>query len=481
MLVADAAPPIVAPPDIPPLHAPTAEQRLAAAIAQESAGNVAAARIEYLSILASAPDHAATLNQLGALLFRTGYRGAARSAFARAAARHPDQPDGHVKLAHLLREEGDLARARQHYEAALRLDPTLAEAHQGLGNVHFDLCDLPRAELHWGLGYRDHVFAVWPHQGSAPPVRVLLLSSVRGGNLPAFPLLDRARFAVTTVALEYFATAMALPPHDLVVNAVGDADLCRPALLSAAALASCSKAPVINPPAAVLQTGRLDNAARLADLPDVVVPRIRRLPRASLLEPDGPALLERSGFGWPLLLRAPGFHTGRHFVRVDLPGQLAEAAAGLPGDEVLVIQYIAPDSADGLARKYRVMSIGGTIYPLHLAVSRDWKVHYFTAAMAQQESFRAEEARFLADMPGVLGAPALAALAAIFARLGLDYAGIDFALTRDGRVVLYEANATMAIITPSAEPIWDYRRGPIADVLAATVRMLRGRAGFPAS
>jgi hypothetical protein len=466
--------------DPPAAEASTAQSRLHAAAALEAAGNVAAARMEYLALLAAAPDHLATLTQLGALLFRTGYRGAARSAFARAAERHPDQPEGHVKLAHLLRDEGDLDAARRHYEAALRLSPDLAEAHQGLGNVYFDLSDTVRAELHWGLGYRDRVFAEWPYRGSGEPVRVLLLASVRGGNLPAFPLLDPTIFAVSTVAMEFYATAMKLPPHDIVVNAIGDADLCRPALLAANALLACSRAPAINAPAVVLPTGRIENARRLAAIPGVVAPRIRAWPRAALLEPDAAVALADAGFGWPLLLRAPGFHTGRHFVRVDAPGELTQAAAGLPGAELLVLDYVAPPSEDGLFRKFRVMRVDGVMYPLHLAVSTHWKVHYFTAAMAGNANYRAEEARFLTDMKSFLGPRARAALSDIFDALGLDYAGIDFALTRDRRVVLFEANATMAIIPPGAEPIWDYRRAPIADVVAATVRMLRTRAGVPA-
>ena len=38
------------------------------------------------------------------------------------------------------------------------------------------------------------------------------------------------------------------------------------------------------------------------------------------------------------------------------------------------------------------------------------------------------------------------ALADIQATLGLDYAGIDFAVAPDGSLLLFEANATMAII-----------------------------------
>jgi len=95
----------------------------------------------------------------------------------------------------------------------------------------------------------------------------------------------------------------------------------------------------------------------------------------------------------------------------------------LPGDELLVIEYLDARGADGNARKYRVMMIGGKLFPLHLAISRDWKVHYFTSDMADQSDHRAEELAFLADMPSVIGEKAFAALHAICKALGLDYAG----------------------------------------------------------
>jgi hypothetical protein len=123
------------------------------------------------------------------------------------------------------------------------------------------------------------------------------------------------------------------------------------------------------------------------------------------------------------------------------------------------------------------MFIGGALFPLHLAVSDDWKVHYFSAAMAESAVARAEEAAFLADMAGVLGRPALAALAAITARLGLDYGGVDFGLSPAGEVLLFEANAGMVIQPPGPEPIWDYRRAPIARALDAVKTMLLSKAG----
>ena len=60
-----------------------------------------------------------------------------------------------------------------------------------------------------------------------------------------------------------------------------------------------------------------------------------------------------------------------------------------------------------MARKYRVLFINGAVYPIHLAISTDWKVHYFTTAMAAEPALRAEEQRFLQDMPAVVGKRAM--------------------------------------------------------------------------
>ena len=72
-------------------------------------------------------------------------------------------------------------------------------------------------------------------------------------------------------------------------------------------------------------------------------------------------------------------------------------------------------------RKYRAMMIGGALYPLHVAISSQWKIHYFTAEMAERADHRAEDAEFLENMAGVLGPRALGALEQIQedARAGL--------------------------------------------------------------
>jgi glutathione synthase/RimK-type ligase-like ATP-grasp enzyme len=233
---------------------------------------------------------------------------------------------------------------------------------------------------------------------------------------------------------------------------------------------------VINPPAAVLRTGRAANSRRLSEIPGVVAPVIVNLPRAVLGSAGAIDALENSRLRFPLLLRAPGFHNGANFLRVENAGALEAAVSELPGDELTAIQYLDARGADGKYRKYRVMMIGGWLYPLHLAISSHWKIHYVTADMAEDAQHRAEEEKFLRNMPAVLGPLAMAALADIQDELGLDYAGIDFGLSAAGEVLLFEANATMTVVPPGQDHRWDYRRAAIQRVEDAVRKMLAGQA-----
>jgi hypothetical protein len=434
-------------------------------------GDDAAAKQAYLDVLRVDPTYCPVLIELGALACASGHRSAARTAYAQAVHYHPGNPIGRVSLANLLFEDGDVSGARLHFEAALGIDPDFPEAHQGLARVLTELED-GAADAHWRKGFVGHAIVTRRYRGIGPGIPLLLLVAARGGNIPTQQWIDERIFAVTAIYADFHDAAQPVPPHALVVNAIGDADLCRTALTRAEELAACSAASVINAPARVRETGRADNARRLAGVPGMIVPAIAVLQRSSLLRADG--------LTFPLLLRPPGFHTGRHFRYVADQAELAGAATDMPGDELLAIEYLDARGVDGMARKYRVMFIDGVAYPLHLAISADWKVHYFTAAMATSAAYRAEERRFLDDMSAVLGARAMAALAGIGAALGLDYAGVDFALAPDGSVLLFEANATMVIVPPDSDPIWDYRRRAVADVLEAAKQMLLRRVNLSA-
>jgi tetratricopeptide (TPR) repeat protein len=456
-----------------PVEGETIDREIERAVLLGALNRQQDAQLAFVDILRRAPANFSALNEFGTLLTQMGAIDAACRVYSEAITQHPQNPMGHVNLANLLLRANKYTEARAHYDAALRIDPELAQAHQGLGAVLSDLGDRAGARVHFQKGFRDHAISTLPYRGTEPPVALLQLVSSGGGNIPTASFLDDRIFLTTVIVADYLDPSIPLPPHQLIFNAIGDADLCEPALQAAVRLIARTGAPVINDPRAVLNTGRISNAKRLGAVPGVVTPRTVLLARDRLSGPQGAALIAEHRLSFPLLLRSPGYHTGRNFILVEEPDGLAAAAAGLPGDDLLAIEYLDARGRDGNARKYRVMMIGSRIYPLHLAISGNWKVHYFTSDMADQPRHREEEARFLGDMPAALGTRAMAALERIRDTLGLDYAGIDFGLAPGGDLLLFEANATMVIAPPGGDERWAYRRAAIGAILDAVVAMIR--------
>jgi hypothetical protein len=433
----------------------------------------AEARDAYIEVLAQAPTHFGALANLGALLLKTGYRSAARTVYEQAVAHHPQSPAAHVNLANVLAASEEPAEARRRFEAALALDAGFVEAHKGLADLLSSEGDDAAARPHREIAFKDRPVMVLPYRGTGRPVRLLVVASTHGASVPIAHHLDDRVFQTTVVYVEAFEAAGALPSHDLVFNAIGDADLCGPALGLAERLLAKTSAPTINRPARVMPTGRAENARRLAALPGVVTPWMAAIPRERLIGKGAEGALAELGLGFPVLLRAPGFHAGRFFERVDGPEDLAAAVERIPGEELMALQFLDAKSADGKIRKYRAMMIEGRLYPLHAAISHHWKIHYFSAEMAENPEHRAEDEAFLADMAGALGPKAMAALEAIRDALGLDYAGADFSLSPEGEIILFEANATMVVNPPDPDPRWDYRRPYVQKVLDSVQRLLR--------
>ncbi len=434
------------------------------------------AKRDYLELIRRQPTDFAALNDFGALVLNAGYREAARSLFGEAVRHHPANPSGHVNLGNLLLLIGDRAQARIHFEAALRVDPDHIHAHRGMGNLFAALGDEASARRHRDRGFGGSFLTPLGYRGEGQGIAVLLLVAAAGGNIPVHSLLDDRYFRITVLVTEYFDPKIPLPPHDIVFNSIGDADLCREGLEAASALIARTSRPVINHPARVLKTGRAANAERLRGLPNVIVPRMVRLPRRVLAASDGAQAVAGNGFTFPLLVRAPGFHTGHHFARVATPNALAAAVADFPSDDVWLIEQLDARDGERMFRKFRVMFVDGRLYPLHLAISPDWKVHYFTADMAQSAANRRRDAEFLADMASVIGPSGMAALERVSSTLGLDYGGIDFAVNGAGDILFFEANATMVVLPPSHDDKWAYRRPAFANVHSAVQSMLTKRA-----
>ena len=54
---------------------------------------------------------------------------------------------------------------------------------------------------------------------------MLVLVSAMAGNAPIAPLLDDRVYLVTVIVTEFWDPASPLPPHRLMINAIGDAGI----------------------------------------------------------------------------------------------------------------------------------------------------------------------------------------------------------------------------------------------------------------
>ena len=403
-------------------------------------------------------------------------------------------PGAQSKLARAARnlKRGRATAARRLYEQVLITDPESRTAYAGLYYAYTALGDGHAAAVSLARALMLQSIVTLPYRGIAEPVSILLLQSIQAGNALLQRLLDDRIFVTHVLLVEFYQPGTPLPPHDVVFNAIGDADIRGEALAASRAVLARTDAPLLNAPQAVLATARVGNSNRFAGIPGIRTARTVCMPHSVIASSDAVSALASHGLGFPLLLRAPGFHMGKHFVRVEGSGELRETVSELveilgktgsvdPENGLLAMEFLDGRGHDGLFRKYRVLFVDGEMLPVHLAACEDWKIHYFSAQLAQHPERRAEDARFLAEMPAVLGSGVMRALAAIRDTLALDYAGVDFGVDREGNLLLYEANANMAIIHPGPEAIWDYRRPAIERIYTAVHAMLLRRASLNVS
>jgi glutathione synthase/RimK-type ligase-like ATP-grasp enzyme len=183
---------------------------------------------------------------------------------------------------------------------------------------------------------------------------------------------------------------------------------------------------------------------------------------------------EFAGFRLPLLVRVAGTHGGDDFDKFDDWDGIVDFVADNPEVTYYVIEFIDYRSADGFFRKYRVIFVDGEIFPYHLAIHDDWKVHHFRTDMANHAWMRQEEERFLEDMGRVLDAAHQDALRAIAKVTGLDYGGVDCGIDRDGQIVVFEANASMLVHNEASE-VFTYKNQYISRIKDAFDGMLHLR------
>jgi hypothetical protein len=259
-----------------------------------------------------------------------------------------------------------------------------------------------------------------------------------------------------------------------VFNAIGEPDIAQPLLKRLETFARRCGRPLLNRPAAVMQTQRHLLPELLAGLDDVLIPPCMRIDSPPVSRENLAAQLDAGRIGFPLLLRPLAKHGGEGVSLHQSLDTLWPAAQALNAPCYLTM-FRNFRSADGHFRKYRSIFVDRQPFPYHLAIGPQWMVHYFSAEMTSHPWKVEEERRFLEDPRTALGERATRALAAIGERLDLDYAGIDFTLLGDGRVLVFEANATMLVHREATNGMLAHKNVFVEQIVGAFERMQAAR------
>jgi glutathione synthase/RimK-type ligase-like ATP-grasp enzyme len=282
------------------------------------------------------------------------------------------------------------------------------------------------------------------------------------------------RFEFFLLTPNYFKRPLKISPskYRVILNVVSDADQNPKVLEVLDRVLRDQDVSVLNRPAPVMGTTREKVAARLADVEGLTVPKTLRLLRSQARFLD--SLIAETGFRFPAIVRPVGMHGG---IGSRLVRTAAEVEPYLKSVKSLYLTEFADyRNKDGFFRKYRCYLIGDQAVFRHLIISDHWCVHardkervMFSTPWMLEEEKQVHDAGidyFTASQKDTLFR--------IKSVLGLDYFGVDFSITKSGRLVLFEANATMnffPFLNPDPE---HYSRQPLARAVRA-MRELVGR------
>lgn len=411
----------------------------------------------------------AAANAAGIELRAGGKLDEAIAAFRAAVLQYPQLPALHQNLAQTLYEAGDTSEAIVEHRRALAIEPRNVGSHLALYELLQMRGDRILALAHQRLALEEQrLFSyVAPHQKRS--LLVLLAPGDWQANIPVDFLLDRDTTTVHKLYLldEGYLRRDAVPNYDVMWNAIAESAEATPYLDLAARIMSAQTKATLNDPRRVIATSRLR-------LPDTLRQTGAHVPVASEMRRDA---LESGTLAipFPIIARPAGSHAGTGLERLRTAEDCASYVMQHEAQAYFVSPFVDYASDDGFFRKYRIVFVDGTPFPVHLAISKNWMIHYYNAQMAENQWMRDEEARFLADLRAAFPDKAYETLENIARSVGLEYFGIDCSIDRDGRVLVFEADPAMLVHSSDPPELYPYKAAFVPRIYRAIEAMLDGR------
>jgi hypothetical protein len=383
---------------------------------------------------------------------------------------------GLAALARIAFAQGDLRPEAARLLARLEADPQdgaamvdLATVLQAQGNTG------PAQALLAGAMQHRRDYAVVHGDGSGLRVLALVTPGDFMANTPLDFLMEGSDAVLRLRYVDADTDCLDdLPPHDAAMLAIGEAPAHRAVLARLSPLLARHPRRVVNgAPDRIARLTRDGVAALLADVPGLLCPPTVPADRAALetlTNGTAPETLH-PGLRWPLILRPVGTHAGVGMERVFDALHLADILADTRASDFYLTRFIDYRSAHGLYAKARVVLVEGRPYPVHLALSADWIVHYLSAGMEADAAKRAAEADWMTGFDTDFARRHATAFTTLAERIGLDYFGLDCAEAPDGRLLVFEVDVALIVHDMDDPAVFPYKRPAMRRLMSAVQAM----------
>jgi hypothetical protein len=277
-----------------------------------------------------------------------------------------------------------------------------------------------------------------------------------------------------------------LPDHDIAIVIASDSEDCREALRKIDRLAARWPRPLLNPPRLVCNLDRDKLHGLLDGIDGLEIPATIAVSREQLSGVSRSASTLAgiaADLAFPVIVRPRGSHAGVGLAKVDDGLAMARYLEQRPEQEFFIARFVDYAGEDGLFRKYRVVFVDGRPYACHMAIAERWDIWYLNAGMAHSAAKRLEEETFMRTFDIGFGRRHATALAGLVDRIGLDYFTVDCAQTKDGSLLIFEADNTAVVHNMDPPEVFPYKPPQMrrifdafADMLDRRVRRERERA-----
>jgi hypothetical protein len=315
-----------------------------------------------------------------------------------------------------------------------------------------------------------------------PRLRVLALAAATdmGSNMPIEFLLDDSDIELMTLyVMPETELPVALPDHDIAIVIASDSDECRDALRKIDRAVMLWPRPLLNPPRRVCNLDR-DKLHRVLDgIAGVEIPATKAVTREQLsqLSSSVDACCDiAADLAFPVIIRPRGSHAGAGLAKLDDHDAIERYLDARPEREFFIARFVDYSNRDGLFRKYRIVFIDGRPYACHMAIADRWDIWYLNAGMSASQSKRLEEQTFMQTFDIAFARRHATALNGISKRIGLDYFTVDCAETREGSLLIFEADNTAIVHDMDRPDIFPYKAPQMQRVFGAFAAMLDRRA-----